>query len=427
MSEIQTVYQTGSNQVQTGVLPEEKSGAQEVADSSKTTDAPAKTSNPKDKKLPVPKRFQKPDGPVRDNFRLVMASDFSRSMIAGLPNDGFTFESLSPQDNPNYGSNPQYYGNRYTLRAGGLVTGTSDWQFNPFLLTPATDYSVGLEYSRMQRIEDPHREIYKSVGPKVSLTYNTAERKMTDRGVGVTMDTTQLQGVFGNATQDAIDLLDTQLPAMTGYDDQALIAYGFALQDWLNRNMSGLRSWPYVFRTMFNDYDLSQDVSTYVYASPEYPVRSHELKGAIWLGSEFRDYSVPVNFLTSAHLGIEAALLHFEGKHFKVNDYLGFGARFESSLLSLNLGKPVDNWLPPNLDLQVRAGLDFYQGIDDGLSDKSFMAAVNIGVGLKLSIPPPKKEWVEKFGRDTATVVNNLSRGDWNTVGESVKIGDLSF
>lgn len=382
----------------------------------------------KSKKPSLPKRFQKPDGPVLDNFRLTFSSDFSKSMIAGLPNDGFQFESLSPQDNPNFEYSPQYYGNRYTLRAGGLVTGTSDWQFNPFLLTPATDLSAGIEFSRMQRIEDPHRELYKSVGPKISLTYNTAERKMTDRGVELTMDTSQLQGVFGNATQDAIDGLDTQLPAMTGYDNQALITYGFALQDWLNRNMSGLRSWPYIFRTMFNDYDLSQDVSSYVYASPEYPVRSHELKGAIWLGSEFRDYSIPVNFLTSAHLGIEGALLHFDGKHFAVNDYLGVGGRVEASLLSLNLGKPVGDWLPPTLDLQVRAGLDFYQGIDDGgLSDKSFMGAVNIGAGIKLSIPPPKKEWVEKAVKDTATVVKNLSRGDWDQVGEAVKVDDPDF
>lgn len=409
---------TESSDSQTGAIQEN------VTDLTAISSAEPQT-HPKKTRPNKPSRLKKPAGPVRDSFRLVFHNNFSRDMIAGLPNEGFTFESISPQDNPDYDLYPSLYDNRYTLRAGGLVTGQSDWQYNPAMFMPATDYSVGLEYTRLQRIEDPHREIYKSVGPRVGLTYNTARRNMQDRGVQVTMDTSQLQDVFGNATQDAVDLLNTDTPDIAGYDDASLIVYGLQLQDWLDDNMNAFEMFPYVFRTMFNDYDLSRDISSYVYASPKYPVRTHELNAAIGVGQEFRNYSVPVNAFNSGYLSFEGSYLHFAGRPYQVNDYLGVGAQFEASVLSLNLGKPVGNWLPPTLDLQVQGGFDFYWGITrDGLSDKSLMGTVNIGAGLRLAIPPPKKEWVEGFGRGVDKMARDYENGERL---EPMNLGNVDF
>lgn len=384
--------------------------------------------SPKGKKThklpPPPPPGPKPitfNGPLKHNFRFIFKNDFSKSVLAGMPNNGFSFSGFE-ETYPD--------SNHYIVRGTGIITGRSDWQVSPFMPMPATDASFGLEYSRMQYIGEGREHVYKQVGPKVSLNYTTAQRQIQDRGIAVTMDTNELQQVFGDAAQSAVNQLNTTMPSVGGSDDAALMQYALALQQWMNENMGGIRRWPDIFRAMFNNYDPSGDLGYYFYASPEYPVRTHELGAAISLGAEVRNYSHPVNLFPAANLGFRGSLLYFAGKHYQSNTYLGVGAQFEASLLALNLGKPVGDWLPPTLDLTVQGGLNFYWGYDksyEQFNASSLMGSANMGLGLRLSVPPPKKEWVEKFGRGVKKMIQEIDSKEWDKLDPGMDGSDLDF
>lgn len=384
-------------------------------------DGDSSQNSSKSRKLPPPPapkpiRF---NSPLKHNFRLTFKNDFSKSVLAGMPNNGFSFGGMQ-----------EIYPSLYEVRGEGVVTGLSDWQVSPFMPMPATDVSFGLEYSRLQYIGEGREHVYKQVGPKISLNYTTAQRQMQDRGVAFRMDTSDLEQVFGDATQSAVNELDTYMPSPTGYDDTALMQYAFALQEWMNKNMGGIRRWPDIFRAMFNNYDPSGDVDYYFYASPEYPVRTHELSAGIWLGGEVRNYSHPVNFFPAANLGLKGSLLYFAGKPYQSNTYLGVGGQIEASVLALNLGKPVGDWLPPTLDLTIQGGVNFYWGYDksaEGFNAQSLMGSANMGLGLKLSVPPPKKEWVEKFGRDVKKAVKEIDSKEWDRLDPGMDGSELDF